>query len=60
MGISISSLLIAKPLAGIQGLSNIVMSAFAPGAEHNKRSQAFDGLDTFSADTCQKSLLSVI
>jgi len=60
MGISISSLLFAKQWAGIQGLSHIVLSAFAPGAQQNTRSTPTDGLDTSSADNCQKSLLSVI
>ena len=57
MSISIS---IAKPLADIQGLSNIVLSAFAPGAQPKRSSQLSDSLDTSSADNCQKSLLSVI
>lgn len=60
MGISISSLLFAKQWAGIQGLSHIVLSAFAPGAQQNTRSTPTDGLDTSSVDNCQKSLLSVI
>ena len=57
MSISIS---IAKPLADIQGLSNIVLSAFAPDAQPKRSSQLSDSLDTSSADNCQKSLLSVI
>lgn len=57
MSISVS---IAKPLADIQGLSNIVLSAFAPGTQPKRSVQLADSLDTSSADNCQKSLLSVI
>lgn len=60
MGISISSLLFAKHWAGIQGLSQMVMSAFLPGAQQNKLSAPTDGSEFASADNCQKSLLSVI
>jgi hypothetical protein len=49
-----------QTLADIQGLSNIVLSAFAPGAQPKRSAQLSDSLDTSSADNCQKSLLSVI
>ncbi|MFM7697888.1 MAG: B12-binding domain-containing protein [Limnohabitans sp.] len=60
MGFSISSLFISKPMAGIQGLSNMVMSAFASGAERNKLEISLGGADSSSPDNCQKSLLTVI
>ncbi len=60
MSLSISSLLITKPLAGLHGLSHLVLSAISSGAQPKRSEQQTDSLDTSSPDNCQKSLLSVI
>lgn len=60
MSISLSSLLIAKPLAGLHGVPLMVLSAMSSRKHPKPLAAGEDTSPNTSPDNCQQSLLSVI
>ena len=57
---SLSNLLPVGSRLSLDGLSNLVLSAFDSGASRKSKLQKSDSLDISTGENCQKSLLSVI
>jgi MerR family transcriptional regulator, light-induced transcriptional regulator len=57
---SLSNLLPVGSRLSLDGLSNLVLSAFDSGASRKSKFQKSDSLDISTGENCQKSLLSVI